>query len=198
MRTETSLKRGYLMVTNTSLFTRAIRDLSNAVERIDDREVDRVVCFISDARHISVFGCGREGLQIRGFAMRLFHLGRSVSVVGDMTTPAIGKGDLLIVTAGPGMLSTVHALVSVAKSAGALVLTITAEPEGQVSKMSDEILVLPAQTMANDRGENVSILPMGSVYEGALFVLFEVIVLKLKAAFKVTDQVMRSNHTNLE
>jgi 6-phospho-3-hexuloisomerase len=125
-------------------------------------------------------------------------LGRSVSVVGDMTTPAIGKGDLLIVTAGPGMLSTVHALVSVAKSAGALVLTITAEPEGQVSKMSDEILVLPAQTMANDHGENVSILPMGSVYEGALFVLFEVIVLKLKAAFKVTDQIMRSNHTNLE
>jgi 6-phospho-3-hexuloisomerase len=197
-RTETSLKQGYLMVTDTSLFTRAIRDLSDAVERIDDREVDRVVRLISNARHISVFGCGREGLQIRGLAMRLFHLGRSVSVVGDMTTPAIGKGDLLLVTAGPGMLSTVHALVSVAKAAGALVLTITAEPEGQVSKMSDEILVLPAQTMANDRGENVSILPMGSVYEGALFVLFEVLVLKLKAVFKVTDQVMRSNHTNLE
>jgi 6-phospho-3-hexuloisomerase len=186
------------MFTDTSLFTRAIRDLSDAVERINDREVDRVVRFISNARHISVFGCGREGLQIRGFAMRLFHLGRSVSVVGDMTTPAIGKGDLFLVTAGPGMLSTVHALVSVARAAGALVLTITAEPEGQVSKMSDEILVLPAQTMANDHGENVSILPMGSVYEGALFVLFEVIVLKLKAAFKVTDQVMRSNHTNLE
>jgi 6-phospho-3-hexuloisomerase len=39
---------------------------------------------------------------------------------------------------------------------------------------------------------------MGSVYEGALFVLFEVIILKLKASLKVTDEVMRSNHTNLE
>ena len=186
------------MLTDTTSFTRAIRDLSDAVERIDGRDVDRVVNCISNARHVSVFGCGREGLQIRGFAMRLFHLGRSVSVVGDMTTPAISKGDLLLVTAGPGMLSTALALVGVAKMAGAHVLTITAEPEGPVPKMSDEILVLPAQTMANDQGENVSILPMGSVYEGALFVLFEVIILKLKTSLKVTDEVMRSNHTNLE
>ena len=90
------------MPTDASLFTRVIRDLSGAVERIDGRDVDRVVNRISNARHVSVFGCGREGLQIRGFAMRLFHLGRSVSVVGDMTTPAISRGDLLLVTAGPG------------------------------------------------------------------------------------------------
>jgi 6-phospho-3-hexuloisomerase len=96
------------------------------------------------------------------------------------------------------MLSTDLALVGVAKTAGAHVLTITAEPEGPVPKMSDETLVLPAQTMANDQGENVSILPMGSVYEGALFVLFEVIILKLKTSLKITDEVMRSNHTNLE
>jgi 6-phospho-3-hexuloisomerase len=130
--------------------------------------------------------CKSEGSQCVSFTL------------GDMTTPAISKGDLLLVTAGPGMLSTALALVGVAKMAGARVLTITAEPEGPVPKMSDEILVLPAQTMANDQGENVSILPMGSVYEGALFVLFEVIILKLKTSLKVTDEVMRSNHTNLE
>jgi 6-phospho-3-hexuloisomerase len=102
------------MLTDRNLFTRAIRDLSGAVERIDDRDVDRVVSCISNARHVSVFGCGREGLQIRGFAMRLFHFGRLVSVVGDMTTPAITKGNLLLVTAGPGTLSTALALVGVA------------------------------------------------------------------------------------
>jgi 6-phospho-3-hexuloisomerase len=186
------------MHTDVNRFTRALHDLSGAVERIDRADVDRAVTLIADSRHVSVFGCGREGLQIRGFAMRLFHLGRSVSVVGDMTTPAIGKGDLLVVTAGPGMLSTALALVGVARSAGARVLTVTAEPDGAVPKMSDQILVLPGQTMANDHGENVSILPMGSVFEGALFVLFEVMILELKAKLKVTDQVMRANHTNLE
>ena len=34
-----------------------------------------------------------------------------------MTTPAISKGDLLLVTAGPGMLSTALALVGVASGA---------------------------------------------------------------------------------
>ena len=183
------------MLTDTALFTRAIHDLRSAVERIDVAQVDRAVNLIADARHVSVFGCGREGLQIRGFAMRLFHLGRSVSVVGDMTTPPIGKGDLFLTTVGPGMISTALALAGVAKAAGARVLTITAEPEGAVPKMSDDVLVLPGQTMASDQGENVSILPMGSVYEGALFVLFEVMLLKLKAKLKVSDQAMRSNHT---
>lgn len=76
--------------------------------------------------------------------------------------------------------------------------TITAEPKGAVPKISDDVLVLPGQTMARDQGENVSILPMGSAYEGALFLLFEVMILKLKAKLKVSDQAMRSSHTNLE
>jgi 6-phospho-3-hexuloisomerase len=82
------------MVADTNLFSPAIRDLSGAAERIDGRDVDCVVNCISNVRHVFVFGCGREELQIRGFAMRLFHLGRSVSVVGDLTTPAISAGDL--------------------------------------------------------------------------------------------------------
>lgn len=74
---------------------------------------------------------------MRGLAMRLFHLGRSASVVGDMTTPAIGPGDLLLVSAGPGMLSTALALTEVAKTAGAKVMTVTATPDGAVPKNSD-------------------------------------------------------------
>jgi 6-phospho-3-hexuloisomerase len=52
--------------------------------------------------------------------------------------------------------------------------------------------------VASDQGENASILPIGSVYEGALFVLFEVMIPELGAKLKVGDQVMRSHYTNLE
>jgi hypothetical protein len=51
---QTPLKQGHVMLTDTSLFTRAIRDLSGAVERINGRDVDRVVSCISNARHVSV------------------------------------------------------------------------------------------------------------------------------------------------
>lgn len=182
-----------------SMYRQALDELGEVLDRTDPREVDRAVERIAKARTVVVFGGGREGLQIRGLAMRLFHLGRSVAVVGDMTTPAIGPGDLFLVTVGPGEISTAVALVGVAKAAGAEVLVITAQPEGRVPKMADFVLLLPAQTMADDQAPTgLSVLPMGSLYEGALFVLFEVMVLKLKAALDVSAEAMRANHTNLE
>ena len=39
---------------------------------------------------------------------------------------------------------------------------------------------------------------MGSLFEGALFVLFEVMVLKLIRRLQVSPEAMRANHTNLE
>ena len=39
---------------------------------------------------------------------------------------------------------------------------------------------------------------MGSLYEGALFVVFEVMVLKLRDRLGVTPDEMRANHTNME
>ena len=86
-----------------------------------------------------------------------------------------------------------------AKAAGATVLLITAQPQGRAAAQADFVLHLPAQTMADDQGERrSSVLPMGSLYEGALFVLFEVMVLKLIERLQISPDAMRANHTNLE
>ncbi len=39
---------------------------------------------------------------------------------------------------------------------------------------------------------------MGSLYEGALFVLFEIMVLRLANIFGETPDTMRARHTNME
>jgi 6-phospho-3-hexuloisomerase len=53
--------------------------------------------------------------------------------------------------------------------------------------------------MADDQGlEKTSVLPMGSVFEGALFVLFEAMVLKLKRSIGMSPEAMRARHTNME
>jgi 6-phospho-3-hexuloisomerase len=173
-------------------------ELGAAASRIDERRIESLCRSIAAARRVVVFGCGREALQIRGFAMRLHHLGLDVAVVGDMTTPPVGEGDIFLVTSGPGELSTVMALIGQARSAGARVAVLTAVAEGSAAKAADEVLVVPAQTMADDRGEAPSILPMGSVYEGVLFVLFEAMVLRLKEMLGVSAEAMRERHTNLE
>jgi len=182
----------------TSLYHRALDDLARVFSRLDETAVDRAVAAIASAERIALYGVGREGLQIKGFAMRLFHLGRRAAMVGDMTTPPVGPGDLLVVSAGPGEFSTVLALMGVAKDAGAKTLVVTAQPDGEAAKRADFVLPVPAQTMADDTGPATSVLPMGSLYEGAQYILFEVMILKLRDRLGVTPDAMRANHTNLE
>ncbi|WP_377299706.1 SIS domain-containing protein [Rhizobium sp. SGZ-381] len=180
------------------LHEKALAELGNCLAGIDGSQFDAAIHAIATANRIALYGVGREGLQIKGLAMRLFHLGLNASVVGDMTTPPLGKGDLLIVSAGPGDFSTVSALMGVAKAAGARVLVVTAQPAGDAAARADLVLHVPAQTMANDQGAGTSVLPMGSLYEGALYVAFELLVLGIRDTLGVTPAAMRANHTNLE
>ena len=182
----------------TNLYHAALGDLSRVFDRIDQAAVERAVDEIAAAKSIALYGVGREGLQIKGLAMRLFHLGRRAAMVGDMTTPHLGAGDLLIVSAGPGWFSTVEALMGVARRDGARTLLVTAQPDGACAKAADVVLPIPAQTMADDTGGAVSVLPMGSLYEGAQYILFEVMILMLRDKLGVTAEAMRANHTNLE
>lgn len=186
-------------VADDDLYQGALDELRGVFSQIDDAAVDTAVRMIRDANNVVVFAGGRERLQIMGFAMRLFHAGRKVAVEGDMTTPPVGPGDLFMVTVGPGEISTALALMEVAKNAGATILFLTAQPHGRCAQYADFVLTIPAQTMADDQGEaRTSVLPMGSLYEGALFVLFEVMLLKLIALLGITPEEMRANHTNLE
>ncbi|CAA0093581.1 3-hexulose-6-phosphate isomerase [Starkeya nomas] len=182
----------------TTLHGRALDEIRACLDKVRDEEFDAAVAEIADADRIALYGVGREGLQIKGLAMRLFHLGRKAAMVGDMTTPSVGKGDLLIVSAGPGDFSTVSALMGVARRDGARTLLVTAEPNGAAAALADRVLTVPAQTMASDRGATTSVLPMGSLYEGALYVLFEILILSLRERLGVSPAQMRANHTNLE
>lgn len=183
----------------SNLYATALAELGTVFSRLDDSEVNHAVEMIAEAKTTVVFAGGRERLQIMGFAMRLFHMGVPVAVEGDMTTPPVGEGDLFIVTCGPGEISTALALMGVAKAAGATILFVTAQPDSPGGALADYIVTLPAQTMADDQGEKkTSVLPMGSLFEGALFVLFEVMILKLIARLGITPEEMRARHTNLE
>lgn len=183
----------------TTLFQTALDELGAVLGRVDEARVDKVCNMLAQAGRIGAHGLGREGLQMRGFAMRLFHLGMPVGIVGDMTMPPLGPGDLFLTSSGPGETATVLTLMKVAKEAGATVILLTAEPDGSAAKLADFTLLIPAQTMASDQGTaKTSVLPMGSAFEGALFVLFEVMVLKLKALVNASPEAMRARHTNME
>ena len=106
------------MGSRMNLYRTALDELGGVFATLDDAQVDAVVDRLACARRIVVFGGGREKLQIMGFAMRMFHMGLEAAVEGDMTTPAVGPGDVLLVTCGPGYISTAGALMGVARAAG--------------------------------------------------------------------------------
>lgn len=71
---------------------RALADLSVVLDNVQETDIEGFIKAIVGARRVALHGLGRDGLQMRGLAMRLFHLGIDAHVVGDMTTPPFGRG----------------------------------------------------------------------------------------------------------
>ncbi|MBP9181779.1 MAG: SIS domain-containing protein [Fuscovulum sp.] len=186
-------------MTLSDLATRAAAEIRDAVAAIDPAAMDGMVAEIAQAKRIVCYGVGREGLMMRALAMRLYHIGLDAHVAGDMSCPPVGPGDLLLVSAGPGGFSTVNGLIGVARAAGARIACVTAQGDGAAPLAADRIFLIPAQTMANDQGAAAtSVLPMGSLFEGAQYLAFELLVLALRDRLGIDPAAMRARHTNLE
>ena len=176
----------------------ALGELRGVFAATDDRALESLCDELLHAKRIAVHGVGREGLMMRALTMRLMHVGLDAHVVGDVTTPPLGPGDLLVASAGPGSLPTVDALLDVARAAGARRLVITAHPDGPTSQRADAIVHLPAQTMADDSGARAGVLPMGSLFESAQLLFFDLLSIRLRERTGQSSETMRARHTNLE
>jgi 6-phospho-3-hexuloisomerase len=134
---------------------------------------------------------------MRGLVMRLFHAGLDAHYVGEMTCPAVGRGDPLMLSCGPGRIPMVEALAGVAERDGARLLCLTAQALSPPADRADRTVRLAAQTMADDR-ESPAVLPMGSAYEIALFILVDLITNRVRRRRSESVERLRSRHTNLE
>lgn len=152
---------------------------------------------VTGAGRIVCYGLGREGLALRAFGMRLAHLGFDAHMAGDVTALPIGPDDLLIVTSGPGNLTLTRAMIELGHRAGARVIVVTAQPDGPDPEAADAVVVIPAQTMANDR-DSASVLAMGTAFEIAMGMFFDLAVIRIQELTGQTLERMRARHFNLE
>jgi 6-phospho-3-hexuloisomerase len=180
------------------LLSDALEDVRAVLQALTSSSIEVFVSEILQARRIFCYGVGREGLMTKALCMRLMHLGLDTSYVGEMTTPPIGKGDLLILSAGPGYFSTVAGLAGVAKTAEARTMVITAQEKRAVVLNTDVIIEIDAPTMADNLERKSGALPMGSIFEGAEYFFFEVAILKLRDKIGENADSMAARHTNLE
>jgi 6-phospho-3-hexuloisomerase len=131
--------------------------------------------------------------------MRLMHLGIEAHVVGDTTTPAAGRGDLLLVTSGTASTATLLPVAARAEERGARRATVTATPNGALARGADLVVHVPAPASHEDPWlDGAPLLPMGSRFELAAALLFEAVTVRLMQRRGVTVEAMFARHANLE
>ena len=150
------------------------------------------------ARRVFVIGLGRTGLMARGFAMRLMHLGRRVYHVGDVITPAIRRGDLLVICSRTGRSPVLLHYVGIARKSGARVAVVTGERASPVARRADVILHLPSETPRPSKKGRAGEPPLGSIFEQALMLVFDQMVVHLMAVLGLTADDLRRIHTTFE
>lgn len=175
----------------------ALAPVRVALDSVSQAQLAEVAREIAAAKVVACLGAGREGLMMRALTMRLFHAGVDAHYVGDMTCPALGEKDVLLVSLGPGRLASIEAIADRARGASARVVGFTAQPELVRAELLDRVVAIDAQTMASDQGSD-SVLPMGSAFEIALLVLTDLVSRRVRELAGGTAEQMRRRHTNLE
>ena len=166
---------------------------------MEDHHLQALVDAIRAAGRVFISGKGRSGLQIRGFAMRLMHLGLQVHVVDDVTTPGIMPGDLLLIGSGSGQTLTLVRHAERARKVGADILLITAAVDSQIHAHAGSVLQIAATTpKITGSDSSRSILPMGTLFEQCLGLLCDICILELMQGMDMTSDMMFTRHANLE
>ncbi len=181
------------------LYNRIIEEHKEVFEKQELDSITALMADIEKAKGIFIMGVGREGIATRSFAMRLMHLGKKVFWIWDDTTPGMHNGDLFIITDGCGQIGHMHYIVEKAKEAGAKVSMITGSPDGYTAKLADTILFVPA-FVYNGTDDRVvkSVMPMGSLFEQHIFMLFDIIILLLEKKMNISGSEMEKRHRNIE
>lgn len=187
------------MNTYEKLAASLVSELSVALRAVKPEELSALKAAILQSQRIFVTGKGRSGLQMRGFAMRLMHLGLKVYVVDDVTTPSISTGDLLVIGTGSGRTPSLVNYAERAKALKAQLAVLTIDPTSPVARHADLIVRIAASTpkLGVSTGAE-SRQPMGSLFEQVLMLLLDVLVAQLMADLNMTSEQMFMHHANLE
>lgn len=171
-----------------------INKIHSILSATDDAHAVRLTRMLDNARRIFVSGAGRSGLICKFFAMRLMHSGYDVSVVGEIVTPSIKRGDLLIVISGSGETEQLIAFTKRAKEVGAEIILITSKANSTIGDMAHGVFQIGETAQYG----KVQGMPMGTVFELSTLFFLEALVSHLIHEKGIAEEEMRTRHANLE
>ena len=168
--------------------------ITSILTATNDSYDEKLTAMLDNAKRIFISGAGRSKLVGNFFAMRLVHSGYDVSVVGEVVTPSIKAGDLLIVISGSGETEQLIAFTNSAKKIGADIMLISSKAESTIGNLADGVF----QIGSSEQYGKVQGMPMGTVFELSTLIFLESTVAHIIQEKGIAEEKMRERHANLE
>jgi 6-phospho 3-hexuloisomerase len=172
-----------------------VSHLERVGRELSQSESRSLIDEIESANRIFVYGAGRSGYVARSFAQRLKQMGFDAFFVGDTTTPASGKGDLLIAVTGSGETPSVISMLETGKTLGVRQAVVTSNRDGRASRMAHLTLYVPGKTKLLERPTHA---PFTSLFDVAALSVLDGITAELMQGRGLNDEDIGRAHANLE
>lgn len=182
----------------SDLITTILDEVRAVVPRVDSGQLTVVADRLAAAGRIFVTGEGRSGFMARAFAMRLMHLGLTVHVIGETTTPSVGAGDTVVAVSGSGTTAASVRVAEQSRQVGAELLTVTTEPDSPLGLLAAQLLVIPAATKYRRDGEAPTIQPLSSLFDQVTHLALDAICLDLAQRRDIDNATAKAAHANTE
>ena len=168
--------------------------ISEILDATDQQHTEKLTAMLDGAKRIFISGAGRSKLVGNFFAMRLMHGGYEVSVVGEIVTPSVKAGDLLIIISGSGETQQLIAFTKKAKDIGAKIMLISAKSDSTIGDLADGVF----QIGQSELYSKVKGMPMGTVFELSTLCFLEALISHVIWEKGIPEEEMQSRHANLE
>lgn len=126
-------------------FKPVLKEINKIFKKISEKDLQTFVHEIKRAKRVYIIGVGRSGLVAKNLAMRLVRLEKETYVVHETINPKMKEGDLLITISGSGETNDILDAVKISRMMGARILTLTADKNSSIIKISHEVIIIPAQ-----------------------------------------------------
>ncbi|AUB55114.1 MULTISPECIES: 6-phospho-3-hexuloisomerase [Methanobacterium] len=174
---------------------------------LDPKNIKDMTSLLQTSQHVFVMGLGRSGLVARAFAMRLMHLGISVYVVGETTTPALTSDDCLLAISGSGETFSIISAANIAHKRGTKIIAVTSYVDSTLGEMADLVVHIKGRTKIDSEknyitrqmnGKHQSLSPMGTLFEVTSLIFLDGLIAQLMVEMGKTEEDMKARHTVIE
>ncbi|WP_203641688.1 6-phospho-3-hexuloisomerase [Levilactobacillus andaensis] len=184
------------MKNDEQLIETVLGEISQVMHDVKPADLDAVISRITKDKRIFIHGAGRSGLQAKGFAMRLMHIGYTVYVLGETITPSLAAGDILVSVSGSGKTSGVVSTAEKAKKLGVEVIGVTSDATSPLAKEADDVLIVPGATKTGAGVHSIQLL--STLFDQTVHVTLDLVCLLLSERDHTDNSMALKEHTNLE